>query len=108
MLLAADWQMIGSLADWATTGVALAAFIVAAVAAKFTAQTNRPQQETLELQRKQYQDAREQLRRSQAEKITFWDDQHEKRSRSQYLRVSYLRGKNDLCVHTCRKAGTFS
>lgn len=73
MLLAVDWQMVGSLADWTTAGVALLAFAVAAVAARFTAQTNRAQQETLELQRKQYEDAQRQLERVQAEKVSFYE-----------------------------------
>jgi hypothetical protein len=66
--------MLGSLADWTTAGIALLAFIVAAVAARYTAQTNRAQQQTLELQRKQYEDARQQLRRAQAELISYWTE----------------------------------
>ncbi len=48
-----DWQMIGSFADWTTVCVAVLAFIAAALAARATLQTNRAQQETLELQQKQ-------------------------------------------------------
>jgi len=72
MLLAAEWQMIGSLADWATTVVAVIAGVVAYRAFRETSKTNNAQQETLELQRKQYEDAQKQLRRSQAEKVSFW------------------------------------
>jgi type II secretory pathway pseudopilin PulG len=79
MPLAADWQMLGSLADWTMVGVALLAFVVAAAAARYTARTNRAQQETLELQRKQYAESREAARRAQAEKVTFWEADNELR-----------------------------
>lgn len=73
MQLATDWQILGSpAADWITTIVAVAALIVAGIAARYTSQTNRAQQETLELQRKQYEESQEAARRSQAEKVTFW------------------------------------
>jgi hypothetical protein len=73
-ILATDWQMLGSpAADWITAIVALVALIVAGIAARYTSQTNRAQQETLELQRKQYEDARQQVERSQAEKVSFYE-----------------------------------
>jgi len=62
-----DWSMAGSLADWSTTLIALIALVVAGLAAKATIQTNRAQQETLELQRLQYE-------RAQASKVTFYVD----------------------------------
>jgi type II secretory pathway pseudopilin PulG len=71
---AADWQMIGSIADWSTAGVALFAFVAAAFAARATLQTNRAQQEALELQRKQYEELQNQMQRAQAEKVTVWQD----------------------------------
>jgi hypothetical protein len=57
----------GSLADWFTGVVALAALIVAVFAGRAALQTNRAQQKTLALQQKQYE-------QSQAEKISFWCD----------------------------------
>jgi hypothetical protein len=67
-----DWQMLGSLADWATAGAALLALIVATIAGIATWRTNTAQQKTLELQRIQFNDAKEQLKRSQAEHIAGW------------------------------------
>jgi type II secretory pathway pseudopilin PulG len=74
LMLGADWQMLGSLADWTTAGIALLAFIVAGVAARYTAQTNRAQQEALELQRRQLADAENQIRRAQASKVAIAGD----------------------------------
>lgn len=68
----ADWQMIGSFADWSTTVVALLAFIVAALAAKATIETNRAQQQTLELQQRQFQESQRAAVQAQAEKVAAW------------------------------------
>jgi hypothetical protein len=64
--------MLGSLADWSTTVVAVGAFIVASIAARATIQTNRAQQQTLELQRKEFNTLQEQTKREQASKVAFW------------------------------------
>lgn len=74
MILAADWQMLGSLADWTTTLVAVAAGAVAYQAYRKTSETNDAQQKTLELQRKQFEDVQAKAKRSQAEKVSFWLD----------------------------------
>jgi hypothetical protein len=52
--------MVGSLADWGTAGTAVLALFAAGLATRATIQTNRAQQETLELQRKQFQVAENQ------------------------------------------------
>lgn len=65
----AEW---GSAADWVTAGVAFAALVVAAFAARATVETNRAQQRTLELQRQQFDHLRTESRRTQASKVNFW------------------------------------
>lgn len=57
----------GSLAEWFTGVVALAALIVAIIAGRAALQTNRAQQETLALQQRQYE-------QSQAEKVSLWSE----------------------------------
>lgn len=71
---ATDWQMIGSFADWSTAIIALLAFAVASFAARATIQTNRAQQQTLELQRQQFEQAEERRYRAQAEKAIIWKE----------------------------------
>jgi hypothetical protein len=63
--------MIGSLADWVTAGTAFLALVVATVGGIATWRTNRAQQETLELQRRQLDMAQQQVERMQAVKITY-------------------------------------
>jgi hypothetical protein len=71
MSMVMDWQMIGSWAEWATAATAFLAVIVATVAGIATWNTNKAQQETLELQRQQFEIAREQSERAQASKVTY-------------------------------------
>jgi len=61
------WAAEGTLADWTTAIIAGLALIVAGLAAKATIETNRAQQQSLELLRQQYE-------RDQASKITFHVD----------------------------------
>jgi hypothetical protein len=63
--------MVGSWADWVTAGTASLALVVAAVAGRATWKTNKAQQETLELQRQQFEATREQIERVQAAKVTY-------------------------------------
>lgn len=72
MMTLTDWQMVGSWADWFTAGTAFLALVVATIAGVATWRTNRAQQETLELQRQQFQAASEQLERAQAAKVTYY------------------------------------
>jgi hypothetical protein len=67
-----DWDMWGSLADWSTSLIALLAFAAAVLATRATIKTNTAQQETLDLQRKQFEHQREDQRRAQASKVTWW------------------------------------
>lgn len=71
-----DWSKadFGSLPDWVAACTAALALLVAAIAAKATVQTNRAQQKTLELQRQQFEDARNQIKRSQASKVSFYTE----------------------------------
>lgn len=73
-ILAADWSMIGSLADWTTTAVAIAAGAVAYGAFRKTSDTNDAQQETLKLQQKQFAVAEDRDKRTQASKVMFAAD----------------------------------
>lgn len=74
-----DWQMVGSWADWSTAFTAFLALLVATVAGIATWRTNKAQQETLELQRQQFEVAREQLERAQAVKVTYYLDSQDPR-----------------------------
>ncbi|GAA5121738.1 hypothetical protein [Pseudonocardia adelaidensis] len=55
-----------------SAAIALFALIFAGLAAKATVQTNRAQQQTLELQRRQFEDSQHSALRAQAEKVAAW------------------------------------
>jgi hypothetical protein len=59
-----DWQVIGSFADWTAGVAATRALVFAGFASKASRDTNRAQQQTLELQREQFE-------RAQASKVTY-------------------------------------
>jgi type II secretory pathway pseudopilin PulG len=61
-------------AAWVIAIIALMAFIVAAVALAVTLNIYSAQQQTLELQRKQFEEQQRQARREQAAKVSFYVD----------------------------------
>jgi hypothetical protein len=62
-----DWQMLGSVADWTTTVVAIVGGIVAYRAFRKTSETNAAQQETLRLQQRMYEE-------EQAAQVSLWHE----------------------------------
>lgn len=67
-----NWEMIGNFADWTAAGAAIFAVLVASVAAFYTVQTNRAQQQTLELQRQQLKLQQDAVVQEQARRVTFF------------------------------------
>lgn len=61
----------GVAADLSTAAIALVALVVAIFAARATIQTNRAQQRTLDLQRRQFEAAEARAEREQASKVLF-------------------------------------